>query len=183
MSRIGRLPVKIPAGVTITTSNEGVTVKGPLGTLSQEVNKLVTIAVKDGHVVLTRSDEEKSTKALHGLYRALIANMVHGVTQGYSKNLVIAGVGIKVAINGGKLVMSIGFSHTVEFEQPKGLTFEVVTATPNQVELAVKGIDKEAVGQMAASIKAVKKVEPYHGYGIRYKDEIVVRKEGKTAGK
>lgn len=183
MSRIGRLPVAIPAGVTVTIDEKDVTVKGPLGTLNQEINSLITVKNENNHIVLTRANEDKPTKALHGLYRALIANMVEGVTKGFTKSLLISGVGIKVALNGAKLVMNIGFSHPVEVEQPKGITFEVVNTTPNKVEIAVKGIDKFAVGQIAATIKAIKKVEPYHGYGIQYKDEIVVRKEGKTAGK
>jgi ribosomal protein L6, bacterial type len=183
MSRIGRLPVVIPQGVTVTVDNGVMTVKGPLGTLTQDVNSLITVTVDNGHAVLTRANEDKSTKALHGLYRALLANMVEGVTKGYAKSLIIAGVGIKVAVNNGKLTMNIGFSHPVEFEQPKGITFEVAASAPNQVELVVKGINKVEVGQMAATIKAVKKVEPYHGYGIHYKDEVVVRKEGKAAGK
>ena len=159
MSRIGRLPVVIPQGVTVTFADGVATVKGPLGTLSEE------------------------TKALHGLYRATLHNMVEGVTKGFEKHLMISGVGVKVALQGTKLVMNIGFSHPVEVEQPKGITFAVVNATPNLVEIAVKGIDKIEVGQCAATIKAIKKVEPYHGYGIYYKDEVVVRKEGKTAGK
>ena len=133
--------------------------------------------------ILARDNEEKETKALHGLYRATLHNMVEGVTKGFEKHLMISGVGVKVTLQGTKLVMNIGFSHPVEVEQPKGITFAVVNATPNLVEIAVKGIDKIEVGQCAATIKAIKKVEPYHGYGIYYKDEVVVRKEGKTAGK
>lgn len=183
MSRIGRLPVVIPEGVTVKTENGVMTVKGPLGTLSQDVSSLITVTVDGGHAVLTRANEDKPTKALHGLYRALLANMVEGVTKGFAKSLIIAGVGIKVAVNGTKLTMNIGYSHPVEIEQPQGITFAVAATSPNQVELVVKGIDKVAVGQIAATIKAVKKVEPYHGYGIHYKDEVVVRKEGKAAGK
>lgn len=183
MSRIGRLPVAVPAGVTVTYADGVMTVKGPLGTLSQDVSSLINLEIKENEVLLTRANEAKNTKALHGLYRAILANLVEGVTKGFSKHLIIAGVGIKVALQGSKLVMNIGFSHPVEVLQPKGITFEVVATAPNQVEIAVKGIDKVQVGQVAASIKAIKKVEPYHGYGIHYKDEVVVRKEGKTAGK
>lgn len=183
MSRIGRLPVKIPAGVTVTMADDVVTVKGPLGTLSQKVNSLITLDIKENEAVFARANDEKPTKALHGLYRALLHNMVEGVTKGYEKHLMISGVGVKVSVQGTKLVMNIGFSHPVEVEQPEGIKFSVVNTTPNLVEISVKGIDKDAVGQIASTIKAIKKVEPYHGYGIYYKNEVVVRKEGKTAGK
>lgn len=183
MSRIGRLPVKIPAGVTVTAANDVMTVKGPLGTLTQDVNKLISVEIKDGEAVLTRANDDKNVKAMHGLYRVLLANMVEGVTKGFTKNLMIAGVGVKVSVQGTKLVMNIGFSHPVEVEQPAGIKFAVVNTTPNLVEISVSGIDKVAVGQIAATIKAIKKVEPYHGYGIYYKNETVIRKEGKTAGK
>ncbi len=183
MSRIGRLPVALPQGVTVSCNDSVITVKGPLGTLTQKIDSKISLEVKDGHAVLTRANDEKDTKALHGLYRALLHNMVTGVTKGFEKHLMISSVGVKVSVQGTKLVMNIGFSHPVEVEQPAGITFAVVNTTPNLVEISVKGIDKEAVGQIAASIKAIKKVEPYHGYGIYYKDEVVVRKEGKTAGK
>lgn len=183
MSRIGKLPVKIPAGVTVTAKDGNVSVKGPLGELSLKIAGPVGVEIKDGQVVLVPGDEEKSTGALHGLYRSLVRNMVEGVTKGYEKRLMISGVGIKVVVQEGKLVMNIGFSHPVEIAQPDGITFTVISATPNLVELSVRGIDKEAVGRISSTIKAVKKVEPYHGYGIYYKDEPVIRKEGKTAGK
>lgn len=183
MSRIGRLPIKIPAGVTVSFENGVAAVKGPLGALTMDMDKRINLEIKDGEIHLTRADDDKNTKALHGLYRATLVNMVEGVTKGFEKHLMVAGVGVKVALQGTKLVMNIGFSHPVEVEQPKGITFAVVNTTPNLVEIAVKGIDKIEVGQCAATIKAIKKVEPYHGYGIYYKDEVVVRKEGKTAGK
>lgn len=183
MSRIGRLPVVIPQGVTVTFENGVATVKGPLGTLTQQITGDINLEIKGNEALFTRGNEEKETKALHGLYRATLNNMVVGVTKGYEKHLMIAGVGVKVVLQGTKLVMNIGFSHPVEMEQPAGITFAIISTTPNLVEIAVKGIDKIAVGQCAANIKAVKKVEPYHGYGIYYKDEVVVRKEGKTAGK
>lgn len=179
MSRIGRLPVKVPAGVTVSFANGVLTVKGALGTLTQEVNSVISVEIKDNEVLFTRANEIKQTKAMHGLYRALCQNMLDGVSKGFSKTLVISGVGYKVAKQGNKIVMGIGFSHPVEVVEPQGITFECPTAT----EIVVKGVDKNVVGQTAASIKAIKKVEPYHGYGIRYKDEVVVRKEGKTAGK
>lgn len=183
MSRIGRLPIKLPAGVTVTVADSKVTVKGPLGTLEQYVDPVITVKVEDGHIVLTRANEEKPVKAKHGLYRALIHNMVEGVTKGYKTELIISSVGVKVAVNGNKAVLNIGYSHPVEVVAPTGVTFELGAVTANQVELAVKGIDKQIVGQCAASIKAVKKIEPYHGYGIRYKSEPFIKKEGKTAGK
>ena len=183
MSRIGRLPVVIPQGVTVTFADGVATVKGPLGTLSEEIKGHINLEIKGNEAIFTRDNDEKETKALHGLYRATLHNMVEGVTKGFEKHLMISGVGVKVALQGTKLVMNIGFSHPVEVEQPKGITFAVVNATPNLVEIAVKGIDKIEVGQCAATIKAIKKGEPYHGYGIYYKDEVVVRKEGKTAGK
>ena len=179
MSRIGRLPVAIPEGVNVTVANNVVTVKGPLGELKQDYKKAINIAVEDNHVVVTRTSEEKSVKALHGLYRSLVANMIEGVTKGFSKALVVKGVGYKVAVQGKKLVMNIGYSHPVEIVAPEGITIECPTLT----DIVVKGIDKDLVGHVAATIKAARKVEPYHGYGIRYSTETVQLKEGKKAGK
>lgn len=179
MSRIGREPVEIPAGVTVEAKNGMLTVKGPMGTLQQEYDEKITVAVEGAVAHLTRSDDEKETRAKHGLYRALLHNMVVGVTKGYEKGLIINGVGYKVQKQGNKVVMNIGFSHPVEFEPVAGVTLEC----PNPNEITVKGTDKVAVGQVAATIRAIKKPEPYHGYGIRYKDEVIERKEGKTAGK
>ncbi len=179
MSRIGRLPISIPQGVTVTVDNYVVTVKGPLGELKQDYNKAINVAVENNEVVVTRTSEDKDVKAMHGLYRALINNMVEGVTKGFSKSLTVKGVGYKVAKQGKKLVMNIGYSHPVEIEEPDGITFEC----PSITEIVVKGIDKDAVGQIAATIKAARKVEPYHGYGIRYTNEFVQLKEGKKAGK
>ena len=179
MSRIGRAPITIPAGVTIENANNLITVKGPLGTLSQQVDSSITVKI-DGNVLLVeRHSDDKQHRALHGLYRALINNMVTGVTKGFEKHLIVAGVGYKCQATDTKLTMNIGFSHPVEFTAPAGITFAL--AAP--LEIVVKGIDRQLVGQMAATIKAAKPVEPYHGYGIHYKDEVVIRKEGKTAGK
>ena len=179
MSRIGRAPITIPAGVTIDNTNNLITVKGPLGTLTQQVDSSITVKV-DGNVLLVeRHSDDKQHRALHGLYRALINNMVTGVTKGFEKHLIVAGVGYKCQATDTKLTMNIGFSHPVEFTAPAGITFAM--AAP--LEIVVKGIDRHLVGQMAATIKAAKPVEPYHGYGIHYKDEVVIRKEGKTAGK
>lgn len=180
MSRIGRLPVKIPEGVKVTVNGNVVEVEGKLGKLTQVIeNAHVAVKVVDGHVEVSRNNELKATKSAHGLYRALIANMVEGVSKGYSKGLVIAGVGYKAQLSGKDLVLNVGFSHPVNVAAPAGITFECPTIT----EITVKGIDKVLVGQTAANIKAIRKPEPYHGYGIRYKDEVILRKEGKTAGK
>lgn len=180
MSRIGRLPIAIPKGVSVNVTPENtVIVKGPLGELKTEVDKVIKVNVANDEMVLERSSEEKSVKAKHGLYRALIANTIEGVTKGYTKHLLIAGVGYKVVKQGKKIVMNIGFSHPVEVEEPVGITIDV----PTQTEIVVKGIDKIAVGQCAADIKAIKKPEPYHLYGIRYKDEVIIKKEGKTGKK
>ncbi|MGN1042482.1 MAG: 50S ribosomal protein L6 [Christensenellales bacterium] len=180
MSRIGRLPIKIEDGVKVTVNDRTVTVEGKLGTLSQVIeNKDINVNVVNGHVEVTRNNELKATKAAHGLYRALIANMVVGVSKGYQKGLVIAGVGYKAQVVGKDLVLNVGFSHPVNVTAPEGVKFEC----PSITEITVKGIDKVLVGQTAANIKAIRKPEPYHGYGIRYSDEVILRKEGKTAGK
>lgn len=180
MSRIGRAPIAIPAGVTVEIENNLVTVKGPLGTLTQKVDKSIDVAIDNGHVVCTRHSDDKDHRALHGLYRALIHNMVVGVTKGFEKSLIVSGVGYKVTLNGNnKMTMNIGFSHPVDVVAPDGITF----AQPQPLEIVVKGIDRQLVGQVAATIKAIKPVEPYHGYGIHYKDETVIHKVGKRATK
>lgn len=179
MSRIGRAPIAIPQGVTVDINNNLVTVKGPLGALSQTVDKSIDVKVEDGHVVCTRHTDDKDHRALHGLYRALIHNMVVGVTKGFEKSLIVNGVGYKVTLSGNKMTLNIGFSHPVEFTAPEGITF----AQPQPLEIVVKGIDRQLVGQTAAIIKAIKPVEPYHNYGIHYKDETVIHKVGKRATK
>lgn len=179
MSRIGREPVTIPAGVTVDVTKDAFTVKGPLGTLTQTYNPAISVKVEDGVAHVTRANDDGPVRAMHGLYRALLYNMVTGVTKGYEKSLVINGVGWKVAMQGTKLVMNVGFTRPVEIQSPEGITI----SCPTQTEILVKGIDKEQVGQIAANIRKVRLPEPYHGYGIRYKDEVIVRKEGKTAGK
>ena len=179
MSRIGRAPIAIPQGVTVDINNNLVTVKGPLGALSQTVDKSIDVKVEDGHVVCTRHTDDKDHRALHGLYRALIHNMVVGVTKGFEKSLIVNGVGYKVTLSGNKMTLNIGFSHPVEFTAPEGITF----AQTQPLEIVVKGIDRQLVGQTAATIKAIKPVEPYHNYGIHYKDETVIHKVGKRATK
>lgn len=180
MSRIGRLPVVIPQGVEVSVSPENVvTVKGAKGTLNLNVKSLIKVNVENGEVKVSRPNDEKETKALHGLYRKLIANMVEGVSKGFEKGLLLNGVGYKVAKQGKKIVLSVGYSHPVEIEEVPGITFECPSAT----EVVVKGIDKELVGQIAANVRKVRNPDPYHAYGIRYRDEVIVRKEGKTGKK
>jgi len=180
MSRIGRLPIAIPAGVSVNvTPDNTVVVKGPLGELKTPMDKAIKLNIDKNELTLERASEEKSVKAKHGLYRALIANTVEGVTKGFKKELIVAGVGYKVIKQGKKIVLNIGFSHPVEVEEPEGVTIEVPTPTG----IVVKGIDKIAVGQCASDIKSIKKPDPYHLYGIRYKDEIIIKKEGKTGKK
>lgn len=179
MSRIGRMPIEIPAGVTVTINGNNVTVNGKLGTLSQVVDRNISVKLENNHVVLTRSNDSNDQKAKHGLYRQLIANMIKGVNEGFKKVLVINGVGYKATQNGEKVVLSIGFSHPVELIPEEGIKLKTLSAT----EVEVSGVDKEKVGQYAAKVRDIKRVEPYHAYGIKYSDEVVIRKEGKTSGK
>ncbi len=180
MSRIGRAPIQIPQGVQVTINDHLVTVAGPLGTLSQVIDKSIDVKVEDGYVLCTRHSDDKDHRALHGLYRALIHNMVVGVTKGFEKSLIVNGVGYKVTLNGNnKMTLNIGFSHPIDVVAPDGITF----AQPQPLEIVVKGIDRQLVGQTAATIRAYKPVEPYHGYGIHYKDETVIHKVGKRATK
>ena len=180
MSRIGRAPIELPAGVTFENKDNVVTISGPLGKLSQTVDKSIDVELENGHIVCKRHSDDKDHRALHGLYRALIHNMVVGVTKGFEKSLVVNGVGYKVTLNGNnKLTLNIGFSHPIEVVAPEGITF----AQPQPLEIVVKGIDRQLVGQQAAIIKAYKPVEPYHNYGIHYKDETVIKKVGKRATK
>ena len=180
MSRIGKLPVVIPAGVDVKLEDGNViTVKGPKGTLTRKLVDDLTIAVEDGQVVVTRPSDLKRYKALHGLTRTLIFNMVEGVTNGYTKELEINGVGYRAAKSGNKLTLTLGYSHPVEMEAPAGITFDV----PNQNEVIVKGIDKELVGQTAAVIRTKRPPEVYRGKGIKYADEVIRRKEGKAGKK
>jgi len=178
MSRIGKLPVVIPAGVTVTVDSANlVTVKGPKGTLSQKVSEEMILNQEAGVLTIARPSDDKEARAKHGLYRMLVANMVRGVTEGFSKTLTIVGTGYRAQVNGKKLVLNMGFSHPVEMDPPAGIEFE----TPAPTTIVVKGIDKQAVGQVAAVIRGVRPPEPYHGKGIRYADENVRRKAGKAA--
>ena len=178
MSRIGRNPIQIPAGVTITVADSKVTVKGPKGELSLEVSPRMSVEIKDNVLTVARPSDEKEDRAAHGLTRTLINNMVVGVTTGYSKTLEINGVGYKAEKQGTKLVLNLGYSHTVIFEEGDGITF----ATPNNTTVVVSGIDKQKVGEMAAKVRAKRPPEPYLGKGIKYAGEHIRRKAGK-AGK
>ena len=176
MSRIGRLPVAIPAGVTVSLADNVVTVKGPKGTFTQAIeDKRIKVDIDGNHVNVTRLSEDKAVKSKHGLYRQLINNMVTGVVTPYTRSLTVNGVGWKVSVSGNKLTLNVGFSHPVEFLAPEGVTI----TCPDQSTIVVTGISKELVGQTAATIKSKRPVEPYHAYGIRYSDEVIICKEGK----
>ena len=178
MSRIGRLPVPVPSGVDISIDGRRLTVKGPKGELSRELHPDMLVAREDDSIVVTRPTEQKHHKQLHGLTRTLVNNMVIGVTTGYRKPLEITGVGYRAALVGRKLQLNLGYSHPIEIDPPQGITFEV----ENPTRLAVVGIDKELVGQIAARVRATRKPEPYKGKGVRYAGEQIRRKAGK-AGK
>jgi large subunit ribosomal protein L6 len=177
MSRIGKQPIPIPNGVQVDVDDGRVTVTGPGGTLSQVLNREMRVAVEGGEVSVQRPSDEREHKALHGLTRTLIANMVEGVTRGFEKRLEIQGVGYRAALKGSDLELQVGFSHPVEFRAPDGIDFEV--PAPNRV--VVRGIDKQLVGETAAKIRKVRKPEPYKGKGIRYEGEYVRKKAGKAA--
>jgi len=176
MSRIGRKPVVVPAGVEVIVNGNIVTVKGPKGQLEQEISKNLTVEVKEGEVVVTRPTDNREDRSQHGLARTLINNMIVGVTQGFEKKMQLVGVGYKAEKKGNTLVMNLGYSHPVEMVDPEGITTEV----PNATEIIVKGADKALVGNYAANIRAWRKPEPYKGKGIKYADEVIRRKEGKT---
>ena len=179
MSRIGKAPIPVPSGVDITISGDSVRVKGPKGELSQVIPAPIAVVQEDGQLNVTRPDDERRTRALHGLTRSLVANMVTGVTEGYRKNLEIVGVGYRATARGTSTIeLALGFSHPVVVEAPEGVTFEV----PVPTQIGVIGTDKQAVGQVAANIRAIRKPEPYKGKGVRYAGERVIRKAGK-AGK
>ena len=180
MSRIGRMPVAIPAGVTVTIAeNNVVTVKGPKGELVRELPVEMEIKEEEGKIIVTRPNDLKRMKSLHGLTRTLIFNMIHGVTTGYEKKLEVNGVGYRAAKSGKKLTLSLGYSHPVEMEHPEGIE----TVLEGQNIIIVKGIDKEKVGQFAAEIRSKREPEPYKGKGIKYADEVIRRKVGKTGKK
>ena len=174
MSRIGKLPIAVPAGVTVTIADDNtVTVKGPKGELSQKVNKDMTVRMEDGHILVERPSDAKQHRTMHGLYSSLIHNMVEGVTNGFSKTLELVGVGYSASAENNTLTINIGYSHPVIMKAPDHVTYE----TPNANTIVVKGIDKQQVGALAADIREVRKPEPYHGKGIRYHGEYVPHKE------
>lgn len=177
MSRIGKLPIQIPSGVTITVADDAITVVGPKGQLVVPHLSDVTVAVEDNNAVVTRKDDERIAKAQHGLQRALLNNAVDGVTKGFEKKLEVNGVGFRVEGGGQEITMALGFSHPVKYKAPEGIQLTV-----NKMEITVSGIDKQLVGQVSAEIRALKKPEPYKGKGIKYADEVLLRKAGK-AGK
>ena len=179
MSRIGKMPIALPAGVTVDFKDGVVTVKGAKGTLSREVVGNIGFETEGTNLIVKALDDAADTNAKHGLYRALVNGMVTGVTSGFVKTLEVKGVGWKAAVQGNKLVLNVGFSHPVEVIAPDGIKFECPTLT----EINVSGINKELVGQISANIRKIRLPEPYHGYGIRYKGEVVEHKEGKTSGK
>jgi large subunit ribosomal protein L6 len=178
MSRIGRSPIDVPAGVEVTLRDRNVAVSGPQGTLQRDLPGAITVRRDDAQLLVERPDDERSNRALHGLTRSLIQNMVTGVTAGFSKELEIVGVGYRATLKGPQqLELALGFSHPVIIDAPEGVSFEV----PSPLRIVVKGIDKEAVGQVAADIRRVRKPEPYKGKGVRYAGEVVQRKAGKAA--
>jgi large subunit ribosomal protein L6 len=178
MSRIGRLPIEIPSGVDVSVDGSDVRVKGPKGELSLTVARPIEVRIEDGSVLVTRPDDERASRSLHGLTRTLIANQIVGVTQGYSKGLEIVGTGYRVAAKGNGVEFALGFSHSITVEPPAGISF----AVEGNNRLTVTGIDKQAVGEVAANIRKLRKPEPYKGKGVRYAGEVVRRKSGK-AGK
>ncbi len=178
MSRIGRLPITVPSGVDVSLDGSTITVSGPRGTLTRTLTPRISVVREDGRIVVSRPSEDKTSKSLHGLTRTLVANMVEGVTNGYRKPLEITGVGYRAALSGKKLLLNLGYSHPIEIDPPGGISFEVESPT----KVAVVGIDKELVGQVAAEVRATRKPEPYKGKGVRYAGEVIRRKAGK-AGK
>lgn len=179
MSRIGKKPISLPVGVEVSVEGNTVTVKGPKGVLTQETPANMTIDIADGILQVSRPSDSKNDRALHGLTRALIANMIEGVVNGYEKKLELVGVGYRAQMQGDKLVINIGFSHPVEIDPPAGIQFEV----PAPTKITVKGIDKQLVGNTTAHIRAVRKPEPYKGKGIKYENEYIRRKAGKAGAK
>ena len=183
MSRIGKKPIAIPAGVTVTVKDSVVTVKGPKGELSQEVDRDITVTVEASEVIVARPTEQIRHRAMHGLYRSLIANLVKGVTEGYKKELELVGVGFKAANTGNILDLALGYSHNIIFEIPKELTISTTTEKGQNPKIFLESADKQLIGQVAAKIRGLRKPEPYKGKGVRYSDEVVRRKAGKAAGK
>jgi len=184
MSRIGKQPVVVPAGVTVTVGSDNViTVKGPKGELKQAIDRDITVEVKDSNVVINRPTDQIRHRALHGLYRSLVSNLVKGVTDGYKKDMELVGVGFKASNQGNLLDLSLGFSHNIIFVVPKELKVATLTEKGQNPKIFLEGIDKQLIGQVAAKIRSLRKPEPYKGKGVRYIGEVVRKKAGKAAGK
>ena len=184
MSRIGKQPVVVPSGVTVTVSKDNqLIVKGPKGELKQTVDRDITIEVKDGQVLFSRPTDQIRHRAMHGLYRSLVENMVKGVTEGFKKNLELVGVGFKASNQGNLLDLSLGFSHNIVFEIPKELSVKTAQEKGDNPKIYLEGIDKQLIGQVAAKLRGLRKPEPYKGKGVKYVGEAVRRKAGKAAGK
>ena len=176
MSRIGKMPIPVPAGVEVKIDGQVVEVKGPKGTLSHTVPSPITIVLEDGNIIVTRPDDERNSRSLHGLTRTLISNNIEGVTKGFSKGLEIVGTGYRVTVKGSAVEFALGYSHPILVEPPSGITFQVEGNT----KITVVGIDKQAVGEVAANLRKLRKPEPYKGKGVRYAGEVVRRKAGKS---
>ena len=183
MSRIGKKPVSIPKGVTITVKDSVVTVKGPKGELSQEIDRDITIEITETELIVKRPTEQIRHRAMHGLYRSLISNLVKGVTEGYKKELELVGVGFKAANTGNVLDLALGYSHNIIFEVPKELKVSTTTEKGQNPKIFLEGSDKQLLGAVAAKLRSLRKPEPYKGKGVKYSDEVVRRKAGKAAGK
>lgn len=179
MSRVGRKPIAVPSGVTVTLDNAHITVKGPKGTLSRELHKDMKINIEDSNISVERPSDNKLHRSLHGTTRTVVANMISGVTDGFVKTLELVGVGYRANKNGNKLVLNVGYSHPVEIQPEDGIEFEV----PSNTKVLVRGIDKERVGAVAAEVRSVRLPEPYKGKGIKYEGERIIRKEGKAGKK
>ena len=184
MSRIGKQPVVIPANVTVSVGNNNLlSVKGPKGELKQSIDRDITIAIKDGAVEITRPTDQIRHRALHGLYRAIVANMVKGVTDGFKRDLELVGVGYKAANQGNVLDLALGFSHNIIFDVPKEIKVTTLTEKGQNPKITLEGTDKQLLGQVAAKLRGLRKPEPYKGKGVRYSNEVVRKKAGKAAGK
>ena len=184
MSRIGKAPITVPSGVTVSVGNDNVvTVKGPKGELKQPIDRDIKVEVKDGEILLTRPTDQIRHRALHGLSRALVSNLVKGVTEGYTKKLELIGVGFKAANQGNVLDLALGYSHNIIFEVPKELKVTTAQEKGQNPNITLEGIDRQLIGQVAAKIRSLRKPEPYKGKGVRYAGEIVRKKAGKAAGK
>ena len=183
MSRIGKLPIELPTGVSVDVNSNVVTVKGPKGELHQTIDPDISVSVEDGTLEVQRPTEQKRHRAMHGLYRSLLANMVQGVSEGYSRSLELIGVGYRAEMKGDVLELALGFSHPIYFVAPPGIDMTVAAARGQNTKITVAGADKQMVGQVSAKIRGLRPPEPYKGKGVRYTDEFVRRKAGKTAGR